>query len=528
MTHLAVAIMVESLQIALNMASVAAEQGADLVEYRIDRFTDDEADIQELIRRSPLPCIVTCRPNWEGGDYDGDDQKRLSILEHAGLAQPAYLDLELAAFERSANLRQKIKLVIDHADQGRPTPTGLILSSHDFTTRPADLMRKVNAMVHEPAARVVKFAFKARSLRDNIEAFEILRAGHKPTIALCMGPFGLPSRVLAGKFGALLTFAGLDDQTTTAPGQVGVRTMKSLYRWDHINPDTRVYGVIGHPVEHSMSPAIHNAGFDAVGHDGVYLPLPIMPEYEQFKATVGQWLEYAPLHFRGASVTLPHKENLLRFVKEMGGQIEELSQWIGAANTLVVREDGGLHACNTDYAAALDSVCAALGGGREKLSGLRVGIIGAGGVARAVAAGFARHGSTVVLYNRTLEKAGALADQMNAIAASGGKVVAADLAKLCKSCCQVYVNCTPIGMHPEVGQTPMPELPKLEPGTVVFDTIYNPARTRLLAEAQQAGAKTINGIEMFVLQAARQFELWTNQPAPIALFRNIMRQKLGE
>ena len=155
MTHLAASIFVYSLEQAVADAAVAAERGADLVEYRIDQFTDDPPAVAQLVRRSPLPCIVTCRPTWEGGYYDGDEPTRIGVLEHAGLGeiQPAYIDVELAAYQRSANLRQKIGLVVDHPGQVRPVGTGLILSSHDFDTRPADLYQRIEAMAAAPACR---------------------------------------------------------------------------------------------------------------------------------------------------------------------------------------------------------------------------------------------------------------------------------------------------------------------------------------------------------------------------------------
>ncbi|MGB0768232.1 MAG: type I 3-dehydroquinate dehydratase, partial [Phycisphaeraceae bacterium] len=229
MTKLCVPITVDTAEQALDDARAAQAAGADLVELRLDRFTDDPDAAAEIVRNCPLPCIVTIRPNWEGGDYDGDDMHRVALIEHLGVAcagqGPAYFDIELAAYERSANLRQKVNLVVDHPDQPRPTDTGLILSSHDFDTRPADLTRRIRAMIDFPACRVVKLAWAARSLRDNLEAFEIVADRHKPAIALCMGEFGLPSRVLAKKVGALLTFAAIDQDRGTAPGQPTVHEL---------------------------------------------------------------------------------------------------------------------------------------------------------------------------------------------------------------------------------------------------------------------------------------------------------------
>lgn len=523
MTKLCVAITVDRLDQALGQAALAAERGADLVEYRIDAFADDVAAVERLVQRSPLPCIVTCRIRDEGGEYDGDEQTRIAVYEHAGLQQPAYIDVELAAYNASANLKQKIRLVVDHPGQVRTTPTGLILSTHDFDKRPADLYQRIEAMANDPACRVVKVAWAARSLRDNLQAFELITEQHKPTIALCMGEFGLPSRVLARKFGALLTFCGLDDASVTAPGQVGVAAMKKLYRWDALRADTQVFGVIGWPVGHSMSPAIHNAGFDAANYNGVYLPMPIPPEYEHFKATVGAWLDYAPLDLRGASVTIPHKENLLRFVEDEQGEIEELARRIGAANTLTRRDDGSLHASNTDYAAALDSVCQAMGIDRSGVKGLPVAVIGAGGAARAIVAGFAGHGANVTLYNRTVERAARLAEEFDG---QTGPVAARPLDETAAMDAKVIVNVTPIGMHPKIDGCPLDRLPDRLP-EVVFDTIYNPVETKLLAMARAAGLRTISGVEMFVRQGAAQFELWTGQTAPQEVFRRILLDRLG-
>jgi 3-dehydroquinate dehydratase / shikimate dehydrogenase len=545
MTHLCVPIMVRSLADALATAARAAEHGADLVEFRIDHFTDDLEALTRLIDESPLPCIITCRPTWEGGFYDGDEQKRISVIEHAGIPtksgkSPAYIDVELAGYQVSANLRQKVGLVVDHDKQVRSITAGLILSSHDFKTRPADLLQKLHAMAAAPACRVAKVAWRARSLRDNIEVFEILMTRPKPMIALCMGEEGLPSRVLAGKFGALLTFAAIEKDAGTAPGQPTIRELKDLYRWDSITGSTKVYGVIGWPVGHSMSPAIHNPGFATVGHNGVYLPMPIPEAYEHFKATVGSWLDFAPLDFKGASVTIPHKENLLKFVEERQGEIEGLARLIGAANTLTVRDDGSLYASNSDYAGALDAVCAGLGITREGLQGKRVGVIGAGGAARAIVAGFAGHGATVVVYNRTLEKAQQLVELFTPEKLKGlapgvsqpGKIVAMPQDKLADSCCEVFINCTPVGMYPKVDASPFPNLKeviasgKAKCTVAVFDTIYNPLETLLLKDAREAGCITIPGTEMFVRQAAAQFELWTQKPAPVDVFRKVLHDRL--
>jgi 3-dehydroquinate dehydratase/shikimate dehydrogenase len=516
MTMIAVPITVKSAPEALAQAARAAEFGADLVEYRVDTLADDPQTVIAVVKGSPLPCIVTCRHADEGGAFDDEPSQRLSMLRQVlRECPPAYIDLELSHFDDQA------RLALQH------DTTGLILSTHDFTTRPADLDRRIAAMAGEPTCRVIKAAWRARSLRDNLEAFEIIDRKLKPTIALCMGEEGLASRVLAKKFGAMLTFASLDEHKGTAPGQPMLEQLKTLYRWDAIGRDTGIFGVIGHPVGHSLSPAIHNAGFTAMGFDGVYLPMPIPPEYEHFKATVLSWLDMPGVDFRGlrgfrgASVTIPHKENLLRLVLEQGGVIEPLSKTIGAANTLIVRDDGTLEARNTDYGAALDAVCDALTLTRDKLQGKRVVVLGAGGVSRAIVAGFAHAGCEVMVLNRTLEKAQALAEPFGA--SHGSLDDASDISA------DIWINGTSVGMHPHVDASPLPTAPgSWNNRTVIFDTIYNPHETLLLRNARRAGCITVAGAEMFVRQAGAQFEAWTGLPPPLDVFRSVVMKKLKQ
>ncbi|HSV13915.1 MAG TPA: shikimate dehydrogenase, partial [Tepidisphaeraceae bacterium] len=403
----------------------------------------------------------------------------------------------------------------------------LILSSHDFTGRPARLTNIVNDLF-ESSADVAKIVWTARTIRDNLEAFEILQHKQKPTIALCMGEAGLISRVLAKKFGAFLTFASLDASGGTASGQIPVADMKRLYRWDAIDADTRVYGVVANPVAHSMSPAIHNAAFDRVGYNGVYLPLLVEGSYESFKAFLESFLHFPGLHLSGLSITLPHKENALRYLQEKNAEVEELAARIGAVNTIVIERDADdqpkLRGFNTDYAAILDCITDKLQITREQLADYRVAVIGAGGTGRTAVAALAHYGATVVIYNRTKERAEALAAEFNG---HRGKVVSARIEKLCDSCCQIYINTTSVGMHPNVDQSPLGGTPpKFADDTLVFDAIYNPMKTKLLKDAEAAGAKTIGGVEMFVRQAAGQFTAWTGKPAPTDVMREIVESRL--
>ena len=265
--------------------------------------------------------------------------------------------------------------------------------------------------------------------------------------------------------------------------------------------------------------------------DAVYVPLPVKPTDDAFAAAVDALRAAPGMHLRGLSVTIPHKENAFRYAAERGAAIDDLSARLGVVNTFAWKNDtpaAGFTAFNSDYAGALDALVSAWTGKRSDVAGKRIAVLGAGGAARAIVAALAAHGATVVVYNRTKEKADALAAECSVAAANaGGKVVAALWEKLCDSCCEAYINCTPLGMHPQVQGSPLDAPP---PGwsadTVVFDTVYNPRITKLLKVAQAAGAKIVPGTEMFVRQAAVQFAEFTGKAAPIELFRDVLTAAL--
>lgn len=552
MTQICVPIMVEEHASAIRDATLAAEHGADLIEYRIDVFFEDKEDstdllqdridrVLALVKASPLPCIVTCRPHWEGGEYYGDDDERVSMYEALGTSDhpPAYIDVELATYTRSANIKQKINLAVDHPNQQRAVSTRLILSTHDFEGRPSDLTRKILQMQDEPACAVVKIAYRARSIRDNLELFEILRDQTKPTIALGMGEFGVMSRILAPKFGGFLTFASLRDESTTAPGQITIEDLINLYRFRSIKPTTKVYGIIGWPVKQSLSPLVHNAGFEQIGWDGVYVPMPVEGSYESFKATVLSLIDHRELNFEGASVTIPHKEHLLQCYPELDHHPSQ-TRMLGSANTLCFEIDHSdelnlhevfnPHPENTDSFAIHELMKNELG----SVQGSKVMIFGAGGVARGVLAAVARSGCTVFIVNRDMQRAESLVEELTngATPYSMNSIYPTTLNEISKHLCDIYINCTPVGMtggpDPDGLSIPIPDMPNLSPDTVFFDTVYNPIETPMLKAAKERGYRTIDGVQMFVKQAAAQFEIWTGQAAPEELFDTLVRNKLSE
>ncbi|MCA9292695.1 MAG: type I 3-dehydroquinate dehydratase [Phycisphaerales bacterium] len=521
-------IMVDETSSALERAARARELGAHIVEFRVDQVFSGAGDtsgaerVMFHVERSPLPCIVTCRSAHEGGAYDGDDDARIALYEKLGTMgnPPKYLDLELSTYLRSANLRQKVHLAIDHPNKSREHAPGLILSVHDFEGRPKDLFKKLQELRAQKAATIHKIVFRARSVRDNLELFEILLDRDRPTIALGMGEDGLMSRVLAPKFGGFLTFASVEYGKETAPGQPTIRELRETYRFDSIGKRTKVYGLFGDPVGHSIGPEVHNAAFEAAGHDGVYLPMRIAKEaaYEGFKATVLELLGATWLDFAGASVTIPHKGHLVQLAEADTTRtwvIDEAVRLCGAANTMTVRDDGSVLVMNTDMPAIVALVRAQLG---DDLGGAHVGVLGAGGVARAAAAGLAHAGARVTIFARDVAKGEAMAKDIGlpniAVRLWDGRLTA-------KSDC--WVNATPLGMAGGPGPSEMPIDPRemetdVGGKSVVFDTVYRPLATPLVAAAREAGWGVIDGAALFAAQAAAQSRAWVGAGAPSSDF----------
>ncbi|MFM7052914.1 MAG: type I 3-dehydroquinate dehydratase [Planctomycetota bacterium] len=519
----------EEIPSALERAARARLFGARLVEWRCDGLASCEGAfdaVMRLVRESPMPAIVTIRSEAEGGACALSENERLALLARVarGPGAPRMVDVEHASL--SNDLARSLFLAAaaprDDAGDG-DQPARIVASAHDFDGRPADLTQRFEALQRDPLVAVAKLAWMARSVRDNLEAFDLLAVRAKPTIALCMGEFGLMSRVLAPKFGGFLTFASDAEGTGTAPGQPSVRELRDLYRFGAVGPATRVFGVAGWPVAHSRSPSFHNARFAERGYDGVYLPIPVPPEWEHFKATMAALVDHERLDFAGASVTIPHKEHLVRFVEERGGTVDADAAWLGAANTLVVAPHGApaaerLRALNTDMPAAVEVLGAALAANGTALDKARVAVFGAGGVARAVAGGLALAGATVVVFNRNRARAEALAQALSGRTRADGRptrVVAGDEADFrCNAprceCFHALVNCTPLGMEggPDPKGSPMPDDAFIDASTVAMDTVYAPKETPFLREARARGARCVDGESMFLRQAELQSELF--------------------
>jgi 3-dehydroquinate dehydratase/shikimate dehydrogenase len=524
MAHLCIAVMVDDPDLARPQLAQSREHGADLVELRLDLMTDRPDEARDLVDGCPLPCIVTCRHASEGGGFEGDESDRIALYRAvcAADAPPRYLDVELASYLRDADLRHAVNDLVDTDEANTAVRPRLILSVHDFERRPADLSKKLIAMLDEPRCTVMKIAHRARSLRDNAELFELLRTRGKPTIALGMGEFGLMSRVLASKYGGLLTFAGLSADSVTAPGQPSADELIERYRFRSIGRSSAVYGVVGWPVGHSMGPAIHNAAFEHAAYDGVYLPLPVAEGWESFKATMLTLLDGDAPILAGASVTIPHKQHLVRLAIDEGWDIDPLAKAIGAANTLTWQGDTW-RISNTDAPAIAMCMREALG--RPDLKDVAALVIGAGGAARAAVAALLGGGARVMLVNRSRDRAEALAADIAELGAvevvdqSGGPAASPEL----------IVQATSVGMQGGPDESGCPaDQAWLEPRPAVVETVYNPVETPLVLRARGAGCPVVTGDAMFVQQAALQFEAWSGREAPLGVYRTVLARCLGD
>ena len=519
MTYLAVPIAASSCDQAKQQIKAARAAGAEMLELRTDHLENlSTALVEELIAaakstaRRPLPLIVTCRDKKQGGAIGYPQRLRVDILTSAIKAGAEFIDFEYENFIPMEN-QERIRLALSQSSKAR-----LILSAHNFKTKFANIAKLYREILAVYPAAIPKLVYTANHINDCFEAFNLLHSTSGERIVFCMGVPCLVSRIIAKKLGCFVTFATIDESKATAPGQLTIEQLKTIYRWDSINADTELYGIIGSPVAHSLSPAGHNACFADIGANKLYLPLLLEGGKTDFDRFMRSVLTRPWLGFCGFSVTIPHKANGLDYVRENQGVVEPLAERIGAVNTILSGADGKLAAYNTDYAGALDAITSTLKIKGEGLKDMPVAVIGAGGVARAIVAGLSDAGARIKIYNRTVKKAERLAAEFNCDFAGLDDLPNLD-AKL-------VINCTSIGMHPDTDAMPLPK-EYIKKDMVVFDTVYNPPQTLLLKQAKEAGAKTIAGLSMFINQACAQFKLFTGRDADPKLMRKTICNSLS-
>ncbi len=452
---------------------------ADLVELRLDSVRDPSAAAALAGRRKPV--IVTCRPKSDGGLFQGSEEERRQILAEALTLGAEFVDLEWNG--SCADLIAQTG--------GRR----IVLSHHDFQGTPANVRDIAHAMLAS-GAEVVKLAVTAHRLADCLTLRALGQNTRVPMVLIAMGEAGVATRVLASWFGSCWTYAG----DRVAPGQIDVARMQNEFRFKRIGTRTAIYGVVGKPVTHSVSPSMHNAAFRAANLDAVYLPL-AAADYDDFTTFADA------LNLAGASVTAPFKVPAF----EHAGECDPVSRRIQSVNTLR-RVGSKWLGCNTDVAGFLSPLEPAM-----KLNGQRATVLGAGGAARSVAVALASAGVRVTLSARRPEQA-------QAIAALTGAAIGHWPPP--PGSWDLLVNTTPAGTAPHIDQSPLPEGHALD-GRLVYDLVYNPPRTRLLRDAERAGCATIGGLDMLVAQAQAQFEWWTGQRPGDRVMREAAVARLG-
>lgn len=466
-------------------------KGADLIELRLDCINGlSSAKLKELIKSCTKPVIITNRKRDEGGFFNGSEEERVQVLVKAIEFGADFVDIE---YSSDKNL---IKNLIK-----RRNKTKIIVSYHNFKETP-DNIRGVYSKIKKLNCGTIKIVTQANSVVDNFRIFELIEAANKENqkiIAFCMGSYGKFGRILSLALGSQVTYASVENGKESASGQPKIHELVSHYRIKKLNKNTKIAGLIGNPVEHSWSDIMHNAGFGKLGINAVYLKFRV----DRLREFFGYFRQANALGF---SVTIPHKIDVIKYLDE----IDEKAKEIGAVNTIAIRNKK-LIGCNTDCGGAMLAL-------KEKtsLKSKNAVILGAGGSARAIAYGLREENAgSITLLNRTVEKA---------------KVAARDfgcgygpLCDLKNMNYDILINTTSVGMHPDADASIIPSR-LIKKGSVVFDIVFNPFKTKLLKDAEKKGCKIVPGFEMLVNGAMLQFKLWTNKDAP----EKLMREKVME
>jgi len=472
-------------------ASIAeARQLGGVLEFRLDYLSPEglsATNVAKWVELAQRPVVLTLRRRANGGMFEGSEESQVRILKSLS---GTFVDLEIETIE---------SFLGGSLASLKSTAKSWIASYHNFHETPAELSG-IYRRLKNSGADVLKIATQATSFGDNfrlLELAEVARRDGLPIIIAAMGELGTFSRIMAPGRGSLWTYASLQKGRESAPGQLTASELTHLYSVDEIEESTQVYGVIGWPVGHSLSPHIHNPALRQSGLNARYLPFPIK-DLKDFGAHLR--------HFAGFSVTIPHKVQIMDFADVA----DETVRQTGAANTLVNR-DQRLFAYNTDVYGTQKALTTAFERGVQKVT-----LLGTGGAARAAALVLkGKHCKVTVLARnarkaeRFAEEFGFQSDQLSQAVSYKGDLL---------------INATSVGMYPAIDDSPLPA--DALDYRYVFDMVYNPLETRLLREARQ-GSVVISGVEMFVAQAARQFELWTEHEAPTQLMREIVSQKLA-
>lgn len=481
---------------AMRREILSAPEKAGAVEVRLDALPGVDPTL--LFEGAPRPLVATCRSRAEGGFFKGSERARQDVLWSAVAAGASYVDVEYGT--SAAQLATQLV--------GTPG-VGVILSHHDWKGMPRDLdglYRKMARVEGVKAIKIVGFATRPADLVTMRDFLDRHRRSTPPLISFCAGVTGVMSRILALEWGSWATYAAAGFGREAAPGQASLPDLVGMYRIEDMDDDTRFAALIGSPLTHSLSPAIHNAAYHAAQLNFRYVPM----ELSGTRGFADLKKVAVALKIRGFSVTAPWKIKIMKHLDV----IEPSARRIGAVNTIVC--DGGrLIGFNTDATGGLSAMQEVLNDLGLKLRGLTVAVVGSGGSARALAHAAAGAGAKVIVASRSAGPGRALAKAANARHVP--------LFRLSREKYDVLVNCTPVGLGADA--CPVPD--RAIKGRLAYDVIYHQETTSLLKKAQAKGMATLGGLEMLVQQAAEQYTLFTGRTAPIELMRDAARLARG-
>ena len=486
-----------------------AAEVADIIELRLDCLPETQLEIAlqgssvfHSLTQGGL--ILTLRPAEQGGRRTIDRNERMDFWRRnrSQFSDAHFVDIEADLLVGLPN-----QGVISQFGQDR-----VICSHHDFVGAVSNLDQIYERMAATPA-RILKIAVQADDAIDCLPVFRLLewaRRDNREMIAIAMGQAGVMTRILGPSRGSFLTYGSLDDESTTAPGQLTARELREVFRIDHLDEQTEIMGLIGRPVTHSISPHLHNASFAAAGTNAVYIPFEVCDVDAFMRRMVHPRSREIDWKMRGLSVTAPHKSSIMQHLD----WIEPSAKEIGAVNTIVVEKDE-LHGFNTDAEGFITPLRKTFG----SLADAQCAIVGIGGAAKGAIWALQNENASVTLFSRNVENAKPLTEKLviKCLPIRDAEFKGFD----------IVINATPVGTRGDLENETIAVAEQLRGVRLVYDLVYNPLETALMREACAAGCEVLGGLEMLIAQANEQFRLWTGRDAGEEVMRTAAMNSLN-
>ena len=486
-----------------------AEEFADVIELRFDCLEANQIDlffakINPRQRMNKIPFIVTFRSKEQGGKRELTKEKRDCFWNSGN--EIGWADLEEDVVEDSFSWLWDKR----------------ICSYHDFKGVPENIER-IYKRLRATDVDIVKIAVQANDITDSIAVWKLLEQSKRENkgitdslavwklsehakqksieiIPIAMGEAGKWTRILGLAHGAFMTYASLETGKETASGQISAKDLIETYRVRELDAQTEIYGIIGNPVSHSLSPFMHNAAFKFHNLNAVYIPFEVKNLNEFLRRMVKPETREIDLNFKGFSVTIPHKQAIIEYLDF----VDETAKAIGAVNTVKII-GGKFHGFNTDAEGFIEPLRNSYGDLRDA----KIAVLGAGGAARACIYALKKEGANVCIFARNIEKAKILAKEFDV------ELKPLSTQHPAPSTFDIVVNATPLGTKGKLeNETPI-FAEQIKSVKLVYDLVYNPFETQFLREAGSVGVPTIGGLAMLVSQAMEQFKIWTQLDAPM-------------